>query len=31
MLYRCHGLSYGCLVAAIKMSMTPFFFNYAVM
>ena len=22
---RCHGLSYGCLVAAIKMSMTPFF------
>ena len=25
MLYRCHGLSYGCLVAAIKMSMTPIF------
>ena len=22
---RCHGLSYGCLVAAIKMSMTPIF------
>ena len=25
MLCRCHGLSYGCLVAAIKMSMTSFF------
>ncbi len=25
MLCRCHGLSYGCLVAAIKMSMTPIF------
>ena len=22
---RCHGLSYGCMVAAIKMSMTPIF------
>ena len=21
----CHGLSYGCMVAAIKMSMTPIF------
>ena len=25
MLRRCHGLSYSCLVAAIKMSMTPIF------